>query len=429
MAKIRFDYTPKQKEVFFGSQTRFKTLGKGRRVGFTHGVMKYLVDTSLDSGTRKVLWVDTVHANIRRYIERYMMPDLKQLPKDLWEWRMTDKLVRIANTEIDFRSADTPENIEGFGYDLIILNEAGIILKDEYLWYNAIRPMLLDNPDSHAIIGGVPKGRNLFAKLIDNGIAGRDNWEHFTATSFDNPLIRHEDVEELIDELGDNEDVIRQEIYGEVVDGTGLEYFSYLDLMESTKIVNAPEVLPEVWGLDVARHGADANVLTKRKDKRVHTIKKESIPDTMETAEWLKHEYESAIEKPVAIFIDVTGIGWGVYDRCKQFAMPVISAVVGEKSFSPMAYNKRSEMYLTAKLWLKEGGQIPNNKSLIMQLSATEAQYTEKGELKLLPKDKFKDLHGKSPDEADSFALTFFEDVSQLAHEQATVIHKKVTSW
>ena len=426
--KVTFSYTPKQEEVFFQDDIRFKTLGKGRRVGFTHGVMRYLVDTSLDGTTRKVLWVDTVHANIRRYIERYMMPDLKQLPKNLWEWRMTDKLIRIGNTEIDFRSADNPENIEGFGYDLIILNEAGIILKDEYLWHNAIRPMLLDNPKSQAIIGGVPKGHNLFADLINNGLSGRKNWKHYTATTYDNPLLSKEDIDELIDELGDNDDVIQQEIFGKVVDGTGLEYFNYTSLLASTKIVNFSEDGLEVWGFDVARHGADSNVLAKRKDKHLYSIEKTSIPDTMETAEYLKEQYESAIVKPTAIFIDVTGIGWGVYDRCRQFGMPVISAVVGEKSFNKMATNKRAEMYLKLKLWLNENGKIPNHKPLLMQLSSTEAQYTEKGELKLASKEEIKKKYGKSPDEADAVALTFFDDVTEMAHEQATTQHKRMTS-
>jgi len=428
LATVEFSYTPKQEEVFFQDDVRFKTLGKGRRVGFTHGVMRYLVDTSLDAGVRKVLWVDTVHANIRRYIERYMMPDLKQLPKEIWEWKITDKIVRVADTEIDFRSADNPENIEGFGYDLIILNEAGIILKDEYLWYNAIRPMLLDNPNSKAIIGGVPKGNNLFAELIKNGQNGRENWMHYTATSYDNPLLRKEDIDELIDELGDNDDVIQQEIFGKVVDGTGLEYFNYSKLLESTKIVNFSEDGLEVWGFDVARHGADSNVLAKRKDKHLYYLEKTSIPDTMETAEYLKAQYESAIEKPVAIFVDVTGIGWGVYDRCMQFSLPVISAVVGSKSFTQMAVNKRAEMYMKLKQWLTEGGKIYDSKPLLMQLSATEAQYTEKGELKLASKDDIKKKYGKSPDEADAVALTFFDDVAEKAHNEF-IPKSRVSGW
>jgi hypothetical protein len=32
---------------------------------------------------------------------------------------------------IDFGSAERPENLEGFSYDFVVLNEAGIILKKE----------------------------------------------------------------------------------------------------------------------------------------------------------------------------------------------------------------------------------------------------------------------------------------------------------
>ena len=53
-------------------------------------------------------------------------------------------ILKIGNSSLDFRSADKPENIEGFGYALIILNEAGIILKNRRLWEETIRPMAMD---------------------------------------------------------------------------------------------------------------------------------------------------------------------------------------------------------------------------------------------------------------------------------------------
>ena len=61
---------------------------------------------------------------------------------------------------MDFRSADKPENIEGFGYALIILNEAGIILKNRRLWEETIRPMAMDYK-AKVIIGGTPKGKRV----------------------------------------------------------------------------------------------------------------------------------------------------------------------------------------------------------------------------------------------------------------------------
>ena len=60
----------------------------------------------------------------------------------------------------DFRSADRPENIEGFGYRHIIINEAGIILKNRNLWLESILPMTIDY-DANVIIGGTPKGKKV----------------------------------------------------------------------------------------------------------------------------------------------------------------------------------------------------------------------------------------------------------------------------
>ncbi len=88
--------------------------------------------------------------------------------------------MKIINSVCDFRSADKPENIEGFGYELIILNEAGIILKNRRLWEESIRPMILDYK-AKVIIGGTPKGKrvkktnetHLFYELFQRGLKQR----------------------------------------------------------------------------------------------------------------------------------------------------------------------------------------------------------------------------------------------------------------
>ncbi|WP_223147418.1 hypothetical protein, partial [Campylobacter novaezeelandiae] len=110
----------------------------------------------------------TIQANLQKYYVLYFISELKKLPKEFYSWSVQDKKLIINKAVLHMRSAERSENIEGFGYDHVILNEAGIILKGskgEYLWYNAIRPMILDNPKSRAIIGGVPKGKNLFYEL------------------------------------------------------------------------------------------------------------------------------------------------------------------------------------------------------------------------------------------------------------------------
>ena len=83
----------------------------------------------------------------------------------MWNWRKQQKILEINGAYIDFRSIDNPENLEGMGYDKGFLNEAGIILKNEYLWNNAIKPMFWDFPNVKVVIGGTPKGKGIFHEL------------------------------------------------------------------------------------------------------------------------------------------------------------------------------------------------------------------------------------------------------------------------
>ena len=171
MNTLNITYTKAQKRVFFESNARFKTIAKGRRLGFTRGCANYLIECLLDDSfkIKKALWVDTITRNIQNYFDIYFMPLLKQIDSNFYKWSKQDKKLSLSNGNLlHMVGADRPENIEGLGYDLIILNEAGIILKNPKLWDNSISPMLLDNPNSRAIIGGVPKGKNKFFDL--NGL-------------------------------------------------------------------------------------------------------------------------------------------------------------------------------------------------------------------------------------------------------------------
>jgi len=56
---------------------------------------------------------------------------------------------------------------------------------------------------------------------------------------------------------------------------------------------------------------------------------------------------------------------------------------------------------------MKAGGAIPNEPVLKSELSIVEYKFTPAGKIQLEPKDKVKEKIGKSPDTADSLALTF----------------------
>ncbi len=237
-------------QTIFDSKARYKVVVKGRRFGLTKGKANDFMKKALEGSFTKGLWVDTINSNIDRYVERYFIPKLQLLPPSMWRWRQQARILHIKNSYIDFRSADKPENIEGFGYDDVFLNEAGIILKDEYLWNNAIRPMLWDY-NSPATIGGTPKGMGLFHELAMRGQdPSQERYAYFHFTSFDNPFL---DKENLRLEIADMpERVVEQEIYAKFLEDTGVVFRGVTAIATAQPMKPVP-MHSYVIGIDLAK--------------------------------------------------------------------------------------------------------------------------------------------------------------------------------
>lgn len=221
--KISIANSPNQEEIF-SAKTQFILIRKGRRYGLTKGKANNFIKRALNRSLTSALWVDTVNTNINKYVERYFIPKLKMLPQSLWKWRQQDKILTIADAFIDFRSAEHPENIEGFAYGEVFLNEAGIILKDETLWYNTIIPLLVDYR-SPCTIGGTPKGihtktgEHVFHKIWNEAEKNTENFTRFKRTTYDNHRLPLDSIELMTSIM--TPQTIQQEIFGEFVDFAG----------------------------------------------------------------------------------------------------------------------------------------------------------------------------------------------------------------
>lgn len=213
-------YSDAQDVAFFGNvDAKFKVYPKGRRAGFTQGAAQAFIEWMIE-GISPLLWGDTIHANIDRYVDRYFVPILRQLPPTNWGWSQQRKLLRVNDSVCDFRSADKPENWEGFAYQKIFLNEAGIILKDRSLYENTVLPMLIDFPHTQLIAAGTPKGASgVFFELWNRAKERPDRYHAQTFSTFCNPFLSKNDLAELIEEMPQS--VYRQEILGEFVDPAG----------------------------------------------------------------------------------------------------------------------------------------------------------------------------------------------------------------
>lgn len=232
ICELNLTYTAPQVEIFERKE-KFIMIPKGRRFGATKGAANHYIESAVD-GISPMLWVDTINANIERYFERYFEPVLKSscVP---YKFNVMKHQLTTCGSIIDFRSADKPESIEGFGYKKIFINEAGITLKDNYLYTNAVLPMLMDYQDSQMLALGTPKGKkkrdgseHLFYTLVNRALSGEKDFYTKTYSSYCNPLLRKEDIEDLEREMAAMDTpFVRQEIYGEFIDVSGNNPFAH----------------------------------------------------------------------------------------------------------------------------------------------------------------------------------------------------------
>ena len=177
---------------------------------------------------------------------------------------------------------------------------------------------------------------------------------------------------------------------------------------------------PLVIGYDPAWKGADRHSMAFRRGRKVLRVESRSKLDTMAGAGWAKQVIDT--EKPAKMFIDVGGVGAGVYDRlCEMGYGDIVVAInFGSSPLEPQpldeagrpkggAANRRAEMWMKSKDWLNEpaGVDIPDTDALQADACAPGYKYDSLTRLVLESKEDIRKRGLRSPDEWDAIALTF----------------------
>lgn len=315
--KIQIPYHSGQKKFFFDSKAKKKVIAKGRRWGLTRGYAHRSIEYLLD-GASPGLWVDTVYGNIDKYVERYFYPVLRKMPRKYWKWRQQKKELEICGHKMDMRSADRPELIEGFAYKFIMLNEAGVILRKEYLYYNAILPMTLDfNPDFY--IGGTPKGKGLFHELaVKADDPENKEQEFFRFTSFDNPYLTQKDVEELTKEIPKT--IQEQEVYAKFLEDQSTVFRNLQKCAVAKR--KEPEIGKSYYlGVDVARLQDYTVIVVMDSDgNQVYMDRFNKIDWKLqeERIRFVAKKYNNA-----QIWPDATGVGDPIYEALHDMGLDI----------------------------------------------------------------------------------------------------------
>lgn len=170
----------------------------------------------------------------------------------------------------------------------------------------------------------------------------------------------------------------------------------------------ADDSAPKIIGVDPARFGGDSTSIFIRQGRIAERLERVNGLDTMSVV----GSVINFIGKynPDAVFIDVGGIGSGVYDRLIELGYSKCHSInFGGDALDKTKYiNKRAEMWCLMRDWIVgQPAQIPDDDRLEADLCGIHYDYDSNGRTKLESKDAAKKRGIRSPDDGDALALTF----------------------
>ena len=184
------------------------------------------------------------------------------------------------------------------------------------------------------------------------------------------------------------------------------------------------EKLPVIIGVDISRGGDDFTWFLDRNGRAAGQLVNErfSTENEMEIVGRLCLAIDRvlALGYRAEVYVDTTGAGGGVVDRCHELGYEMVHKVnFGSKALDDEKYsNKRAEIWGEMKDWLADGEvAIPDDDTLHGDICAPvwspkASRYDSKSRIVLEPKDKVKARLGRSPDGGDALALTFADPLA-----------------
>lgn len=194
------------------------------------------------------------------------------------------------------------------------------------------------------------------------------------------------------------------------------------DVVRARK-VELEAVGPLILGVDPARFGDDRFAIAWRQGRKVIKIESKAKIDTVAGANWVRQIMD--VEKPARVFVDVGGLGAGIVDLLRSWGKDIVPVNFGSEpqdpvimlpdgSKKPGARNRRAEMWVRSRDWLREvgGADIPDLDSLQADACGPGYGYDANQRIWLEKKEDMRRRGVRSPDEWDAVALTFAEPVT-----------------
>ena len=396
-----------------------------RRFGKTVGCINELLKKAATNSKRapQYAYIAPYRNQAKRIAWAYLLyytaniPDRKVNSSDLYV-ELTSRYKNSPGARIYVMGADYPDALRGMYLDGVVLDEYAQMRPEIY--GEVLVPALADR-DGFAFFIGTPKGQNAF---YERYLTAQKDPSYYVCCyrADETGVIPAEKLDEMKKEMTDTE--IRQELLCDFT-ASASNIVIPIDLVTEAANRTIAEADNQgaisIMGVDVARFGDDDTVITHRQGLACMPQIKQHGMNTMEVASAVASHYWRI--KPDALVVDAGAMGAGVIDRLRQMGMPNVFEInFGQSAIDSNRYaNIRAEMYFKILQWLKAGGAIPNDTDLKSELTVTEYKYTQSGKIILQPKEQIKELTGRSPDRADSLALTFAVPISKPSGHQQVI--------
>ena len=170
-------------EPILDSEARFVVLMCGRRFGKSELSQIKLITKAIQG--EQIAYITPTYKLAKQFYEK-LSASLPYQSKDL-------KIYFPNGGMVEFFTGERLDNLRGRKFHGVIVDEASFISDLEDGWLNSIRPTLTDYK-GWALFLSTPRGKNFFYSLFMKG--GEPNWKSYKFSTFDNPYIDKDEIEE-----------------------------------------------------------------------------------------------------------------------------------------------------------------------------------------------------------------------------------------
>lgn len=238
------------------------------------------------------------------------------------------RVIRVGKSVIEFRSAERPRSLVGFGLRRLLLDESAQIPEPVYSYY--LRPMLFDYAGPVLMIS-TPAGKNWFYRRFLEGLSygtTQHDVKSWRGYSWENPWLS---LSEIMKAKGDMlERAWAQEVEGEFL----RESTSVFDGVHECAAGPSSDA-PMVVGVDLARK-VDATVLfgldARGRWTNLFRWRKAAWEVQIDRIAWWSRLCEQHFHRAPLFVVDGTGVGDPVVERLSQKGVSVQPFVFTQQS-------------------------------------------------------------------------------------------------